>query len=128
MRFKFSILILLFNISNCIFNIFIGLFARGNSHVIRLAVPLQLLFDLFRDDEVEELARTPGSDESLTDGPIDTDRQDRQERREERKKIINSAAILAAHSIVDTCLRHCCKFIIDYRLIPRITVEGCEIQ
>jgi hypothetical protein len=30
------------------------------------------------------------------------------------EKEINSHAILAAHSIVDTCLRQCCKFIIDH--------------
>ena len=30
----------------------IGLYAHGNSHVIRLAVPMQLLFDAF-DDELK---------------------------------------------------------------------------
>jgi hypothetical protein len=81
-----------------------GLFARGNSHVIRLAVPLQLLFDVFGDDEVEESALTP---ESPTHDPVRMDSQD-------GEKEINSHAILAAHSIVDTCLRQCCKFIIDH--------------
>ena len=87
----------------------IGLFARGNSHIIRLAVPLQLLFDVF-EEEQEENGNFMDTITNL--GERETSSQDSAvaDNDEDEPHVIHSQAIRAAHSIVNVCLQHCCKF------------------
>ncbi len=105
--------------------IFIGLFARGNSHVIRLAVPLHFLFKAFQneddykiqDNAVANDPTTSAPDENdvpeLTteDSPSASDSENPLPDEDERDDCttIERHAIEAAQSIVKTCLHHVCK-------------------
>ena len=92
----------------------LGLYARGNSHVIRLAVPLQILFEAFKDDEDDIGSVHDENGLDVAFGAMEeTPSQDlfsESENPEDCEKYVDAPAILAAHSIVDTCLRHCCEF------------------
>ena len=99
--------------------LFTGLFARGNSHVIRLAVPLHLLFEVFKDDNVEG-GNTAGIQENYNANQNDDDDLDfiPDSQPSPTERLVKASAIMAAHSIVDSCLRHCCKYFPTTNFLP----------
>lgn len=108
------------------------MFARGNCHVVRLAVPIHILFQCFsenenvRDEEMvasqAESSQSPSSvadDESSTpsasqeEPPTPSNGKDQSETSSDAKDedavIIDASAIRAAHAVVHTCLHQVCK-------------------
>jgi hypothetical protein len=88
--------------------------------VIRLAVPLHLLFEVFKDDDVEN--GNTGSQHKRYTNQYDDDvhiipdslqqnaTSSQQPHSTPTERLVKAPAIMAAHSIVDSCLRHCCKY------------------
>lgn len=108
------------------------MFARGNCHVVRLAVPIHILFQCFSVNENvpdEEMApsqaehtQSPSSvadDESSTpsasqeEPATPSNGEDQSETssdaEDEDAVIINAPAIRAANAVVHTCLHQVCK-------------------
>ena len=87
-----------------------GLFARGNSHVIRLSVPMQILLDVFADKNVEQQEVEESNGTTSNNEMVGDESDDGSESQLNRQ--ISSNALLASHSLVDVCLQHVCKYII----------------
>ena len=100
----------------------IGLFSRGNSHVIRLAVPLHLLFKAFEDNENDKQDHNDDeksneevcSAEDITNDETECSSElgspaDESHETHDTWTEIDRSAIEAAQSIVKTCLQHACK-------------------
>ena len=80
----------------------------GNSHVIRLSVPMQILLDTFNDEMDTCSEPDPVVDDLIsTDGEVPPTQEDDDGNQSNHE--ISSAALLASHSLVDVCLRHVCK-------------------
>ena len=116
-----------------------GLFARGNSHVIRLAVPLHLLLQAFADEDETDAGNADESDggnaddaRKICDDMPETTIDESEKNNESQSSLVEREsnnplsgvstkdgddvwttiyrpAVKAAQSIVTTCLHHVCK-------------------
>ena len=102
-----------------------GLYSRGKSQILRLAVPVQLLLSFWetaapklqaaanRIDRDEEIQITPFSEEEptqQTDEPTHEDIDDNSQEQDVPHQIIGPQAIQIACSIVGTCLTQLCMY------------------
>ena len=79
--------------------------------MMRLAVPFHLLFEVFKDENVEG-ENTAGIQENYNANQNNDDDLDfiPDSQPSPTERLVKASAIMAAHSIVDSCLRHCCKY------------------
>lgn len=102
-----------------------GLYSRGKSQILHLAVPVQLLLSFWETaapklqaavhttDTEEELTLTPISEEVPTEQTgetMDHDLDVNSQEQDEPYKIIGPEAIQIASSIVGTCLTQLCMY------------------
>ena len=79
--------------------------------MIRLSVPLQILFEAYKDCEDNRSNNATQSTDDTPGTPVYSTASDSQELfpLPLRDRVVHGPAIFAAHSIVDTCLKHCCE-------------------